>query len=261
MDPISLLLMAQSAVAAIRSGAQMLSEGRADIDKFKKGTEQAVADAKAIYKEVTGLWGWVKGLLGIKKNNNTRNASTQSAPLPVTPQKTKAKHTKQPELTYEEYKAKSVHEIFENLKTYFEAIRQLKLHCSELEAESSTTEKVADNALDLIEIRWQLAEMSKQVREAMSWTPEALGLQDLFKQFLHTYEEIQEQQEFARQIERKKEREAQWQRELSREIRIYKTAYGVAVLLVVLEMTGLYFDLQQNFGFGSWLLRSFFFVS
>jgi hypothetical protein len=246
--------MAQSAVSAIRTGCNMLSEGRADLEKFKKGAEQAVADAKAIYKEVTGLWGWVKGLLGVKPQKpNVVASNTSSTPVAKT-----QKQRHEPELTYEEYKAKSVHEIFENLKVYFETIRQLKAHCLELEAESSTTEHVADNALDLIEIRWQLNEMSTQVREAMSWTPEKLGLQDLFKQFLQTYDEIQEQQEFARQIERKKEREARWQRELSREIRIYKTAYVVAVLLAVLEVMGLYSALQENFGFGSWLLRLFF---
>ena len=69
--------MAQSAVTAIRSGCQMLSEGRADIENFKKGTEQAVADAKAIYKEVKGIWSWIKGLLGIKETNNTDYASTR----------------------------------------------------------------------------------------------------------------------------------------------------------------------------------------
>jgi hypothetical protein len=248
--------MAQSAVSAIRSGCQMLSEGRADIEKFKKGAEQAVADAKAIYKEVTGIWAWIKGLLGIKTQAPARKQLDDINVVDTT-KSTKKHHAKDPELSYEEYKAKSVHEIFENLKVYFETIRKLKAHCAELEAESSTTEKVADNALDLIEIRWQLNEMSTQVRDAMSWTPEKLGLQDLFKQFLKTYDEIQEQQEFARQIERKREREARWQRELSREIRIYKTAYGVAVLLVVLETMGLYFALQENFGFGSWWLRLF----
>jgi hypothetical protein len=250
--------MAQSAVSAIRTGCNMLSEGRADLEKFKKGTEQAVADAKAIYKEVTGLLGWVKRLFGGEGTKSVAKQVNDINVVDTTKSIQKKRVPPEKELTYEEYKAKSVHEIFENLKVYFETIRQLKAHCLELEAESSTTEHVADNALDLIEIRWQLNEMSTQVREAMSWTPEKLGLQDLFKQFLQTYDEIQEQQEFARQIERKKEREARWQRELSREIRIYKTAYAVAVLLAVLEVMGLYSALQENFGFGSWLLRLFF---
>ncbi len=48
--------MAQSAVGAIRAGCQMLSEGKAEIGKFKKQVEGGVADAKAIYKEVTACF-------------------------------------------------------------------------------------------------------------------------------------------------------------------------------------------------------------
>lgn len=58
-------MLAQGAVAAIRSGCQMLSEGKAEIDKFKKTVEQGVGDAKAIYGQVTGLWGWITGLFEI----------------------------------------------------------------------------------------------------------------------------------------------------------------------------------------------------
>ena len=71
MDPISLLLMAQSAVAAIRSGCQLLSEGKAQINELKEQVEKGVGDAKAIYKEVTGLWGWLKSLFSDPKENKT----------------------------------------------------------------------------------------------------------------------------------------------------------------------------------------------
>ena len=52
--------MAQSAVGAIRAGCQMLSEGKAEIGKFKKQVEGGIADAKAIYAEVTGIWDGLK---------------------------------------------------------------------------------------------------------------------------------------------------------------------------------------------------------
>lgn len=218
----------------------MLSEGRADLEKFKAGAEQAVSDVKAIYKEVTGLWSWLKGLFGISIQKPEISIQQQQ---PV--QKTKKTiQVKQPELTYEEYKAKSVHDIFENLKVYFETIRQLKQHCLELEAESTTTERVADNALDLIEIRWQLKEMSIQVREAMSWTPESLGLQDLYKEFLKTYDDIVEQQEFARQLQRKKERDAKWRQELLRNHRIERLVQVATVLLLILWMWGFLLSLK-----------------
>ena len=54
--------MAQSAVSAIRAGCQMLSEGKAEIGKFKKQVEGGIADAKAIYGEITGFWSWITGL-------------------------------------------------------------------------------------------------------------------------------------------------------------------------------------------------------
>jgi len=232
--------MAQSAVAAIRTGCQMLSEGKAEIDKFKKQVEGGVKDAKAIYKEVTGIWSWVKSLFGVKPV-----AVEKAATSVVVSEKPKAtKRQPEPELSYEEYKAKAVHDIFEQLKIYFDVLRQLKEHCLELESQSSTTEKVADNAIDLIEIRWQMREMMVQVREAMSWTPESLGLQDLYRQFLETYDDILEQQEFARQIKRRQEVDAKWQRELLKNHRIDRAIQVATVLILVLWMWGLLLSLR-----------------
>jgi hypothetical protein len=52
-------MAAQAAAALYAKACEMLSEGKAEIDKFKKTTEKAVGDAKAIYKEVTGIWAWI----------------------------------------------------------------------------------------------------------------------------------------------------------------------------------------------------------
>lgn len=242
MDPISLLLMAQSAVAAIRSGCQMLSEGKAEIDKFKKTVEGGVKDAQAIYKEVTGIWSWLTGLFAPKKP-----AQAVVAAAPVVDKKPdaekKKKRTAEPELSYEEYQARAVHEICENLKVYFEAIRQLKAHCRELEQESLTTDRVADSAIDRIELEWQMKQLATQVKEAMIYTPESLGLQSLYSSFLAMYQQILEEQEFARDLAAKKERDSRWQQEHRREILIYKGLYAVVILFVALEMTGLFFAL------------------
>jgi hypothetical protein len=61
--------MAQSAVGAIRAGCEMLSSGKAEISKLKGQIEGGVADAKAIYAEVTGIWGWLTSLLSGGKDN------------------------------------------------------------------------------------------------------------------------------------------------------------------------------------------------
>ena len=236
--------MAQSAVSAIRTGCQWLSEGKAEIDKFKKTVEGGVKDAQAIFKEVTGIWGWITGLFGVQKPKQTPQPTLQSAATPqAEPVAKKTKRAAEPELSYEEYQARAVHEICENLKVYFEAIRALKAHCRQLEEQSLTTEKVADSAIDRIELEWQMNQLAVQVREAMVYTPESLGLQALYKRFLEMYEQILEEQEFARATKEKKERDLAWQQEHRQEILTYKLIYAVAVVMGLLEVMGLYFTL------------------
>lgn len=242
MDPISLLLMAQSAVSAIRTGCQMLSEGKAEIDKFKKQVEGGVKDARAIYKEVTGIWGWIAGLFSGAKPTQSVVVPTSTIEKKEEPKQVKVKQREE-ELSYEEYQARAVHDICENLKIYFEAIRALKAHCRELEQESLTTDKVADSAIDRIELEWQMKQLATQVKEAMIYTPESLGLQALYSSFLEMYAQILEEQEFARELKAKKERDSQWQLEHRKEILTYKFVYLIAMLLGLLEVIGLYLTL------------------
>jgi len=238
VDPISLLLMAQSAVSAIRAGCQMLSEGKAEIGKFKKQVEGGVADAKAIFKEVTGIWGWAKGLFSPKPRAAEVIPRADKPTAPAAKKKTKEP---EPELSYEEFQARAVHEICENLKVYFEAIRHLKAHCRELEEAALTTEKVADSAIDRIEMQWQMKELNKQLKQAMIYgTPEELGLGSMYKEFLAKYDEILEEQEVARELKRKKERDTAWQHEHRQEILVSKLMYATVVGFALLEAILLY---------------------
>jgi hypothetical protein len=237
--------MAQSAVGAIRAGCQMLSEGKAEIGKFKKQVEGGVADAKAIYAEVTGLWGWVTGLFGAPKKPDPSPVAKQAvAPEPAKPPTKKSKREPEPELSYEEFQARAVHEICENLKVYFEAVRQLKIHCRELEEEALVTEKVADSAIDRIEIQWQMKQLSAQLKQSMIYgTPESLGLGAMYQEFLAKQDEIVEEQEVARELKLKRERDTAWQHEHRNEILAAKLAYGLVITIIALELIGLYFVL------------------
>lgn len=237
--------MAQSAVGAIRAGCQMLKEGKAEIGKFKQQVEGGIADAKAIYKEVTGVWGWLTGLFSEKPKAaphvEVKTVEQKPAPKPVAK---KANRQPEPELSYEEFQARAVHEICENLKVYFEAIRQLKAHCRELEEEALTTEKVADSAIDRIEMQWQMKQLSAQLKQAMIYgTPEELGLGDMYKDFLVKYNEILEEQEVARELKTKKERDSAWRLEHRKEILTAKFVYAVTVTIGMLELIGLFFTL------------------
>jgi hypothetical protein len=239
--------MAQSAVGAIRAGCQMLSEGKAEIGKFKKQVEGGVADAKAIYSEVTGIWDWIKGLLGAPSKHSGSPVAKQVNDINVadtTKSSKKAKQEKEPELSFEEFQARAVHDICENLKIYFEAMRQLKAHCRELEEEALITERVADSAIDRIEMEWQMNQLSAQLKQSMIYgTPESLGLGALYQEFLRKYDEILEEQEVARELKAKKQRDNAWQQEHRNEILIAKLTYAVAVAVGMLELMGLYFTL------------------
>lgn len=74
-------MLALQAMRAAYSGIQYccdcLREGSVEIQRVKKTVEGGVADAKKIYAEVTGIWGWIKGLFG-----GAGSAPTVSAPAP-----------------------------------------------------------------------------------------------------------------------------------------------------------------------------------
>jgi hypothetical protein len=237
--------MAQSAVGAIRAGCEMLSKGQAFINDAKSEVEGIVGQVKETYETVTGLWGWITGLFGgAKQVENVSPATPVAAAQTSKLVAKKAKQQSEPELSYEEFQARAVHEICENLKVYFEAIRHLKAHCRELEEEALTTERVADSAIDRIEMQWQMKELNKQLKQAMIYgTPTELGLGAMYQEFLNKYDEILEEQEVQRELIRKQQRDTAWQHEHRNEILVSKLIYVAVVSIVMLEMIGLYLAL------------------
>lgn len=242
-------MAAQAAVAAVRKGCQMLSEGKAEISKLKKTVEQGIGDAKAIYNEVTGLWSWLLGLFGKQKKGPVTQKLTQEVQKQALEPEKKAvkRNVKEPELSYEEYQTQAIHQVCEQLKTFFEIRRTLKAHCLELEEVSKTTTTIEDSAIDRVEIELQLENMTVQIREAMVYAPKEL--RDIYSRFLEMYDLILEEQEFARQLKRKNERDAKWQRELLRNHRVDRAVTSVLVLLLILWMWAFMLSL-------GWLVRT-----
>ena len=253
--------MAQSAVSAISTGCQMLKEGKAFIDEVKGEAEgvvgqlnEAKEQALGLWNEIAGLVDWAQGLwasLTGKPTKPTTKASTKTNVVPDTPNpRVKRKQAPQKELSYEEFQARQVHEICEQLKVYFEAMKQLKAHCRELQEASLTTENVAESAIDRIEIEWQMRQLSNQLKQAMIYgTPKELGLGSMYEEFLITYDEIVEAQEVAREVKVKKERDAKWQRELLKHHRIDRAIAGVVVMAGILWMWAILLSL-------GWLVKT-----
>jgi len=86
-----------------------------------------------------------------------------------------------------------------------------------------------------------MRELNKQLKQSMIYgTPEELGLGSMYQEFLEKYDEILEEQEVARELKRKKERDTAWQLEHRKEILTAKLVYAVAVVMGMLELIGLY---------------------
>ena len=249
MDPISLLMAAQATVAAIRKGCELLSEGKAEIGKIKAQVEKGVSDAKAIYAEVTGLWAWLSSLFGNKKPSKPVVVSKENKTSPKVQEAIKeASRPKDPsKLSYEEYKAKAVHDIFEQLKVFFTIKKQLQEHCRELEETSQTTDDIAGAALDRIEIQWQLAEMNKQISQAMIYqTPSELGLGSLYKDFLKTYGDIEDEQEFTRQLKKQQELDEKWQQEEIRHLKVDLLVAATITIVISYEIWSILWSLSTR---------------
>jgi hypothetical protein len=248
----------------------MLREGKAIIDDFKGEAEGVVGQineakdaAFELWETIIGLWDWVQGLwagvtgrptpakpTAVLPSETAVGAKIEAAPTPKPVAKKANRKPAKQELTYEEYQARAVHDICENLKVYFEAIRQLKVHCRELEEESLTTEKVADSAIDRIELQWQMTQLSNQLKQAMIYgTPRELGLGAMYEDFLIKYDEIVEAQEVAATLRIKKERDEKWQREHLRHHRIDRAVTVVAVLVMVAWMWAIALSL-------AWLVKT-----
>jgi hypothetical protein len=242
-------MAAQAAVAAVRKGCEMLSEGKAEINKLKSTVEKGIGDAKAIYKEVTGLWSWLLGLFG--KSKPAKVALPIEEPKreskAIVPKAVPTKKEREPELSYEEYQTQAIHQVCEQLKTFFEIRRTLRAHCLELEEISKTTTTIEDSAIDRVEIELQLENMTTQIREAMVYAPKEL--RNIYSRFLEMYDLILEEQEFDRQLKRKRERDAKWQRELLRNHRIDRAVVSATVLVMVLWMWAFMLSL-------GWLVRT-----
>jgi hypothetical protein len=232
-------MAAQATVAAIRSGCELLSQGKAEITKTKAAIEKAVSDGKAIYSELIGLWDWITGLFGAKPSKPKNTPAVQKA-APATPSRVNYKPKPVEQLTYEEYQTQAIHQICEQLKTFFEIRRQLKEYCHDLEEESKTTTDIEGAALDRIQIEMQLEQMTVQIRETMIYTPKEIGLQSIYSRFLKMYDQILEEREFDRALKRKQEIDARWQREYQQQLLKAKLGYALVLAVAALWMTGLF---------------------
>jgi len=238
-------MAAQGIVAGIKQGCEFLREGKAQIGELKK----AVGEAQAFVNEAKSLWTTVKAfwqsIFGGKKNAPTAPIVPSVKPAEPAPtdkrlEKKASRKQAEPELSYEEFQTRAIHDICEKLKAFFEIKRQLAEHCQQLEEESKTTTDIEGAALDRIQIEMQMEQMTVQIREAMIYTPKDIGLQSIYTRFLKMYDQILEERAFDRELKAKQARDEKWQREYRSDLLKAKLGYAIVVAIAALWMTGLF---------------------
>ena len=126
-------MLALQAMRAAYSGIQYccdaLREGSVEIQRVKKTVEGGVADAKAIYKEVTGIWSWLQSLFG-----NKRSAPAVAVPSAETKREAAPKPTK----------AAKRDEYIDHIPTQDEVVQQFIGHVGEWFDNYSTLKAFAD---------------------------------------------------------------------------------------------------------------------
>ena len=184
------MLMLSSALKGIRSCCEMLSEGKAEIQRIKKG----VADAKEIVKDVSGFFGWIKNLFGDKP-------SPESVPVKS------EKKVKDEYVDYIPDQDAIIDQFIRHVGDFFKAQAYLIAYKEELERKVFSASYGDNNvgALELISIETKLVKCGAELRELMNEAPTELG--PLYSRYKAMYSKILDEQKKARERDRRNEKQ------------------------------------------------------
>lgn len=187
------MLMLGSALKGIRSCCEMLNEGKAEIQRIKKGVE----DAKAIAKEVNGFFTWVIGLFSSSSAKNE----------PVVKAEDKKKPVKDEYVDYIPDEDAIIDKFIKHVGDFFKAQAYLVAYKEDLERKvfSSTYGDNNLGALELISIETKLVKCGAELRELMNEAPAQLG--PLYSRYKAMYGKILDEQKKARERDRRNEKQ------------------------------------------------------
>lgn len=222
--PLSILAVANTALAAIQQGCELYKEYKGTVLKAK----DTLNEVKGIATEVVGVWAFIKNKLFSKKPSTPR--------LLGTPEKAGPTGRRAPQKVPKQLDEASIKlDLVAQLKIFFKCQEQLQQKLAEAEERSLNTDvNKMESALDIEFVMAEVQQMQKQIRETMVYnSPKELG--DLYTRVVKRVGVIQEQQELARIEQIRKTREEQWRRDQL----IYKIQsriiWVVVVVIILLE--------------------------
>jgi hypothetical protein len=204
LDPISIQL-ALGAMRAAYSGIQYccdsLREGTVEIQRIKKTTEQAVNDAKTIYREVTGLWGWLQGLFGAPKPAEPTPSAPVAVAEPVAKKKARAKEQYTDHIPTQD---EVVQQFIEHLGIWFENYGKLKEYAEHRYKEVFEKDEInSKEVLELTQLQAELDSAYPTLSTLMSGAPWQLG--PIWTQFKEMQDKVKAGQA-ARQLKQRREK-------------------------------------------------------
>ena len=193
MDPISAMLMLSSALKGIRSCCEMLSEGKAEIQRIKKGVE----DAKAIVKDVSGFFGWFKSLFSPDDKQSVNSAKVEEP----------KKKVKDEYIEYIPDEDAIVDQFIKHVGDFFKAQAYLVTYKEDLERKVFSSSYGDNNigALELISIETKLVKCGRELVELMNEAPPQLG--PLYSRYKSMYSKILDEQKKTRDREKRNEKQ------------------------------------------------------
>ena len=197
----------------------MYKEGRQFVVDAKKEIDGVVGDIKGIQKDAKGIWGFLTGFFGAKK----QEVKVAEAP------KKKVKQ-KAPEFDENQIYA----QVADALTKFFHAYNGLKNYSKEQEeiALTATGEEGQDIAIKLVIANLQMEKLNEEMREYMVYhvPPE---MKDLYSRVNKMVGHIANQQALARKAELDKKRKVAWlKRQRQEEIRDKTIAIALTALMI-----------------------------
>ena len=235
------MLMLSSALKGIRSCCEMLSQGKAEIQRIKKG----VADAKEIAKEVSGFFGWFQGLFVSKDKQPS-----------VVVQTAETKKVKDEYVDYIPDQDAIIDQFIKHVGDFFKAQAYLIAYKEDLERKVFSTSYGDNNlgALELISIETKLVKCGTELRELMNEAPAELG--PLYSRYKAMYAKILDEQRKARERDKRNEKQRRLDKIKTENDRVDRCVpHWVTLGLVIIFWLFIWLislNMTQKSTFGAW---------
>lgn len=229
LDPVTLGLAfnaAKLALSGIQTCCDVLSEGKVEIQRIKKG----VADAQEIAKEIGGFGSWLKRLFGSPKPVETSIADTAKPP----PQKAKDEY-----VDHIPDEDEISEQFFDHLISFMNAQSAILDHIAETREQLLNAYNPKQNnriaAAQLIKDERKINQMALELHSMLSNAPKVLGA--VYSDFKEKYPVVVQAQNKAKERERllKAQASARRQQQINDKIDL-----GVALFITTIFLAELW---------------------